>query len=64
MSGDGGADARPWVPFGDLPNQLLHPDTVEAMLRRWKERHPEQFGALLAEVLTGARLTKARERKR
>jgi hypothetical protein len=62
-SGDGQAadlDPRRWARFGDRPNQILHPDTVDAMLQLWRERDPAHFGATLAEVLTGARLVKAR----
>lgn len=50
---------RPWIPFGPGPTQILHPDTAAAMLGLWCERDPARFGALLAEVLTGAKLTRA-----
>lgn len=51
-----------WVRFGERPAETLHLDTAEALLTLWRERHPHQFGALLAEVLTGERFTKARPR--
>lgn len=47
-------DARQdWIPFGDQPTQVLHPQTAAAVLRLFCERQRAQFGALLAEALTG-----------
>lgn len=67
MTGDSngqapGSDARAWARFGDLPNQVLHPDTVDAMLRIWRERHPYQFGTVLAEAMTGQRIARSHHR--
>ena len=42
-----------WVPFGERPAQILHPDTAAELLRLFCERHRALFGALLAEALTG-----------
>ena len=42
-----------WVPFGDQPTQVLHPDTAATVLRLFCERYRGLFGALLAEALTG-----------
>ena len=42
------------VPFGDLPNQSVPLDWAEAMLRNWRERDPEGFGYVLAQLATGA----------
>lgn len=35
--------------FGDKPHEVLHPDTVEAMLRGLRATNPALFGRLLAE---------------
>lgn len=53
MSEPGNHDG--WIPFGERPNQLLHPDTAEAVMRMMFERHRGIFGGLLAEALTGQR---------
>ncbi len=46
-------DRGGWVPFGDRPTQVLHPETAALLLRLFCERHRAMFGALLAEALTG-----------
>lgn len=46
-------DTARWARFGDRPSQVLHPDTADQLLTLWRDRHPGQFGSLLAEILTG-----------
>jgi hypothetical protein len=41
------------IPFADGNTQHLDPIWAAAMLRIWRRRQPAQFGAVLAEVVTG-----------
>jgi hypothetical protein len=53
-------DGQRWPTFGDRPNQVLHPDTADTMLRLLHDRHPLIFGRLVAEAMTGHSHQRAR----
>jgi hypothetical protein len=53
-------DGQRWPTFGDRPNQVLHPDTADQMLRLLHDRHPLIFGRLVAEAMTGHSHQRAR----
>jgi hypothetical protein len=44
-----------YVSFGPREGQEMPLEWAAAMLTLWKERQPAQFGAYLAEVVTGAK---------
>ena len=48
------------VRFGDAPGNAIPAGWVQPFLRLFYQRHSAIFGALLAEVVTGERFTKAR----
>ena len=48
------------VRFGQGDMQTIPAEWVEPLLRLFYERHPAMFGALLGEVVTGERFTRAR----
>lgn len=48
-------DGKVYVRFGALPTQEMPREWAERMLTLWRERHPAQFGKMLAEVVTGGR---------
>lgn len=52
------------IPFGELASQHLAPEWAGAMLRIWRTRYPAQFGAVLAEVVTGVPTSARRSRRR
>lgn len=43
------------VSFGPKEWQSMQPEVASMLLTLWRERQPAQFGAYLAEVLTGTR---------
>jgi hypothetical protein len=56
-------DRRPgWVRFGQLDHQELSAEVASMMLTLWRERNPAQFGAVLAEAMTGTAPRAARGR--
>lgn len=55
------ADA-PRVPFGPKDHQTVSLRVASMMLTAWCEQHPAQFGAYLAEAMTGTRPTGRRPR--
>jgi hypothetical protein len=42
-----------YVRFGPGPSQQMPKEWAEKMLTLWRERDPQRFGRLLAEVVTG-----------
>jgi hypothetical protein len=40
------------VKFGSLSHQEMPIEWAQEMLTKWRERHPAQFGKMLAEVVT------------
>ena len=51
------------VSFGPKGWQTVSPEVASMVLTLWRERQPGQFGAYLAEVMTGARPAASRGRK-
>lgn len=51
----GGQNNKRYVRFGPHPTDEMPLDWAEKMLANWKERQPNQFGKMLAEVITGPR---------
>jgi len=56
-----GNGAAPRVSFGTEEWRSIPPEVASKVLTLWRDRNPAQFGAYLAEVLTGARPARARE---
>lgn len=50
---NGDSNGATCVRFGPNDNQEMHLETAEQVLTLWRERKPKDFGAYLAEVLTG-----------
>lgn len=50
------------VRFGARDNQVLRLDVAEALLTRWAEKAPKQFGEYLAAVLLGEEALDGRKR--
>lgn len=52
---DGPADgsAHTEIKFGPKPHQAVSAEVAQLMLTMWAERNPAQFGAVLAETMTG-----------
>lgn len=48
-------NGRVYVKFGPRETQEMPLDWAEKMLTEWRERHPAQFGKMLAEVVTEAK---------
>jgi len=48
------------VKFGEAPHQVVPCSVAERILWLLRERHPVQFGTLLAEVLVGPQAIKSR----
>jgi hypothetical protein len=57
---DAGGQLR--IRFGPKPHQEISPEVAEMMLMLWREKNPAQFGAVLAEVMTGERPAATRQR--
>jgi hypothetical protein len=57
-----GASVPLRIKFGPKPHQELSPEVAELMLTLWREKNPAQFGAVLAEVMTGERPAATRQR--
>jgi hypothetical protein len=53
MSEQAPEPASPRVSFGPKEWQSMQPEVASMILTLWRDRHPEQFGAYLAEVMTG-----------
>jgi hypothetical protein len=49
------------VSFGTEEWRSIPPEVASKVLTLWRDRNPAQFGAYLAEVLTGARPARARD---
>lgn len=49
----GNGNGAIFVRFGPKDNQEMHLETAEAVLTLWRERKPKDFGAYLAEIVTG-----------
>lgn len=49
----GQAEESARVSFGPKEWQSMQPEVASMLLTLWRERQPAQFGAYLAEVLTG-----------
>jgi hypothetical protein len=59
---DEGASVQLRIRFGPKPHQEISPEVAEMMLMLWREKNPAQFGAVLAEVMTGERPAATRHR--
>jgi hypothetical protein len=55
MDENGTGNGKVYVKFGPLDTQEMPREWAEAMLTRWREAHPAQFGKALAEVVTGGK---------
>ena len=56
MSEENGAgNGKVYVRFGPLDTQEMRIEWAEKMLTALKEKHPAQFGKLLAEAATGGK---------
>jgi len=53
MSPETPQSAAARVSFGPKEWQSMQPEVASMLLTLWRERQPAQFGAYLAEVLTG-----------
>lgn len=62
MDNSDGVAVQPRIRFGPKPHQELSPEVAELMLTLWREKNPAQFGAVLAEVMTGERPAATRTR--
>jgi len=51
------------ISFGPKPHQEISPEVASAVLTLWRERNAAEFGAYLAEVMTGERPTAIRQRR-
>jgi hypothetical protein len=52
---NGSGDGKVYVRFGTLPTQEMPREWAERMLIALKDKHPAQFGKLLAEAATAGR---------
>jgi len=55
MDTNGSGTDRARVKFGAAEHQEISADLASVILTMWRNRHPEVFGAYLAEAMTGAR---------
>jgi hypothetical protein len=55
MDENGNGNGQVYVRFGTLPTQEMPREWAEKMLTALKDRHPAQFGKLLAEAATAGR---------
>lgn len=55
MDGDPKPEGKVYVKFGPRPTEEVSIEWASGMLTLLKEKHPVQFGKLLAEVIVGAR---------
>jgi hypothetical protein len=54
-SQNGTGNGKVYVKFGPLDTQEMPREWAEKMLTALKDKHPAQFGKLLAEAATGGR---------
>lgn len=59
---DGASIVPPTIQFGPKPHQVISPEVASMMLTLWREKNAAQFGAVLAEVMTGERPAATRHR--
>lgn len=52
-NGNGDGNGKVYVRFGPKDTQEMQLETAEQVLSLWRERKPKDFGAYLAEVVTG-----------
>ena len=60
MDNSDGVSVKPSIKFGPKPHQEISPEVAELMLTLWREKNPAQFGAVLAEVMTGEHPARSR----
>lgn len=52
-----------YVRFGPKDHQLVSIEVAEMLLAEWQKLNPAQFGAVLAQIMTGAQPARVRKPK-